>query len=275
MGGWTTGIGAATDLGGPAGGRLRRRPAQVRREDRYWFHGRQAGRAPGAAPLPRHRRPTVCSAASADRLAERALGPSGARHPRGVRELDRATASFARRPTRASTGERTRGLSAGKSRSSWVEAYVARAFSALHWVGRTDFRRGHVRIDVLLIHRHLHRHLLRPGCLRAADAPHAVQFAAQTFAWFPLAAEDLDTRSNLGHNRRWAPVDVALSRGRRADTRLDGLHDLDNSLACRNQRVHLVANPHFGRGFSGDAVHLDMPTLAKLGGHGARLDEAD
>ena len=104
--------------------------------------------------------------------------------------------------------------------------------------------------------------------------PHPIELAAKALARPALATDRLDAGCDLSDDRRWAVVDVARGRGRRADARFDRPHDFDDPLTFGDQGMHDVAGANLCRWLCRVAVDADVPAFAQLGRDGPSLDEA-
>jgi len=111
------------------------------------------------------------------------------------------------------------------------------------------------------------------GRSAAWGPPHALELAAKALARPALSTDRLDPRGDLADDRRWAVVDVAGGRDRRADARFDRPDDLDDSLTFGDQGMDHVAGTDLRRWLCRVAVDADVPAVAELGRHGAGLDE--
>ena len=81
-------------------------------------------------------------------------------------------------------------------------------------------------------------------------------------------------RSALGHDRRRAVVQVARRSDRCADTRLDRVHDLYDTVTIGDQRLDPVAGANLRRRLGRRPIHADVTALTESGRKRAGLHQA-
>src|SRR5262249_22914743 len=99
------------------------------------------------------------------------------------------------------------------------------------------------------------------GRALAAGPAEALELAPEALAGPALAPDSHDSRSDFGHDRRWAVVHVARGGNGGSHTRLDRLLDHHDSVTTRDQGLHPIACANLRRRLRGHSVHENVTTV--------------